>query len=566
MHYTAPALTTHEAVQLNKVSRRFGAVLAVDSASVKFEHGRIHAIVGENGAGKSTLLSLVGGNYPPNDGHVIINGAPLSPATPAEAIRRGIGFVHQHFMLVEAFTALENIILGVEPTDKFQILDLHAGRDRAQRVLDELEMSLNLDAPVAQLGVGERQNLEIVRVLSRGAKIILLDEPTAVLTPDQSVRLFETLRRTANKDACVVVVTHRLNEVLDHCDHVTVMRKGRTVRSDLTSNVTAYQLTCDIMGQEPLPAITRPELPETTSVSLEIKGLCVARADGQPNAIDQLDLTVTKGQIVGIAGVEGNGQQELIGALSGLLPVQQGQILLDGTDITKKTVKQRRRNGLSIVHADRQKEGLMLDVSVWDNLVLGDLDDIQNEAQVVDRRMNAYGIVPANPKMHVAMLSGGNRQKVVVARALDRTVRAVVLAQPTRGVDLGAARSIHEAICDAAKSGAAVLVISADLAELRAICHQIAVLVRGKIAALLPPDTSEVTFGHAMLGRSIEFDSSRGSQPDSIPPHPTDKTTAPQQQLTPDTAPDTTQATANKTGHASGQKAAQAQTTQQVEP
>lgn len=554
MHYTGPALTTHEAVQLNKVSRRFGAVLAVDSASVKFDHGRLHAIVGENGAGKSTLLSLVGGNYAPNQGQVVINGAPLVPATPAEAIRRGIGFVHQHFMLVEAFSALENIILGVEPTNKFQILDLNLGRERAQRVLDELEMSLNLDASVGQLGVGERQNLEIVRVLSRGAKIILLDEPTAVLTPDQSAKLFETLRRTAKKGACVVVVTHRLNEVLDHCDHVTVMRKGRIVRSDLTRNVTAYQLTCDIMGQEPLPAITRPELPETSAACLEIKGLCVARTDGQPNAIDQLDLSVAKGQIVGIAGVEGNGQQELIGALSGLLPVQQGQLLLDGTDITKKTVKQRRREGLSVVHADRQKEGLMLDVSVWDNLVLGDLDDIQDEAQVVERRMSAYGIVPANPKMHAAMLSGGNRQKVVVARALDRTVRAVVLAQPTRGVDLGAARSIHEAICNTAKSGAAVLVISADLAELRAICHEIAVLVRGKIAAVLPPETSEVTFGHAMLGRSIELDSSRGSETDSIPPQPTDETTVPRQQLPPETP------------QASGQETAQAQTTQQVEP
>ena len=482
------------------MSRRFGAVLAVRRASARFDYGRIHAVIGENGAGKSTLLSLICGSHGVSEGQVLINGQPLVPATAAEAIRRGVGTVHQHFMLVEAFTALENIVLGVEPTRGLMRLDLATGRQRARKVLEELDMQLNLDAKVADLSVGERQNLEIVRVLSRGSKILLLDEPTAVLTPDQATKLFETLETAAKNGACVVVVTHRMHEVLRHCQHVTVMRRGAIVSSRQTDGTNAHELTCDIMGREPLPPVERPELPENPAMALEIKDLHVVSTSGGADALSGFNLQIPRGTIMGLAGVEGNGQHELIGAISGLLASKQGQILLEGQDITHKTIMQRRQRGLSVVHSDRQKEGLMLDLSVADNLVLGDLGQV-DEKQAVARRMDQYGIMPPDAHLAVGKLSGGNRQKVVVARALDRSVQAAVLAQPTRGVDLGAARSIHEAICETAKKGAGVLVISADLAELRAICHRIAVLVRGKVTAILPPETSEVDFGHAMLAK-----------------------------------------------------------------
>lgn len=491
------------ALQLEDVTRRFGAVVAVHGACARFEYGRIHAVVGENGAGKSTLLGLAGGALAPSEGRVLAGGKPLLPATPAEAIQRGIGFVHQHFMLVEAFSALENILLGVEPTTRFGTLDLAKGRAQANAVLRDLGMDLDLDARVADLGVGQRQNLEILRVLTRGATTILLDEPTAVLTPTQATSLFLTLQRMTDAGACVVVVTHRLQEVLDHCQHVTVMRRGKVVSAQPTGDTSAHALTRDIMGQEPLPPVERPDAAPDSEPALEVRGLCVASTSPGSSVVDDIHLRIPKGTIVGVAGIEGNGQREMVSAIAGLLPSKAGKILLEGQDVSGMSVAKRRVAGLSVVHDDRHREGLMLDVSVSDNLVLGDLGTLRDEPGTVARRMAAYGIVPEDPRVTAGRLSGGNQQKVVVARALDRGVRAVVLAQPTRGVDLGAARAIHEAICKTAQAGAGVLIVSADLAELRAICHEVVVMARGRIVATLPPDTSEVEFGRAMLGEAV---------------------------------------------------------------
>jgi simple sugar transport system ATP-binding protein len=475
-------------------------VIAVQDASVRFEPGRVHAVVGENGAGKSTLLKLAGGALAPNDGRVLVRGVPLVPPTPAEAIRRGVGCVHQHFMLIEAFSVLENILLGHEPVRRFGVLDEAKGRSRAEAVLQDLGLDLDLQARVADLGVGQRQHLEIVRVLVRGANVILLDEPTAVLTPAQATSLFATLRRMAEAGSCIVVVTHRLHEVLSYCDHVTVMRHGRIVSDGAVADTSVHDLTRDIMGQEPPPPIERPPRPEHADKGLEVKSLRVAGASKGRHAVEDVSLSVPKGTIVGVAGVEGNGQQELVRAIAGMQSAIGGSIWLDGRDISTRSVAERRAAGLAVVHDDRHREGLMLDVSVSDNLLLGDLSDVGVEAEVVARRLGAYGIVPADPSLVARSLSGGNQQKVVVARALDRKVAAAVLAHPTRGVDLGAARGIHEAICEAAGQGAAVLVVSADLAELRAICHEIVVIARGRVVAVLPPETPEAAFGKAMLG------------------------------------------------------------------
>lgn len=490
------------ALQLEHLSRRFGAVLAVSDASATFHYGKMHALIGENGAGKSTLLKLAGGAEKADQGRVLIEGVPLAPPTPAEAIRRGVGFVYQHFMLVDAFSTLENLCLGHEPVGRFGALDENQARRQAQAVMSKLDLDLDLEARVAELGVGQRQHIEIIRILIRGAKVILLDEPTAVLTPGQATHLYATLRRMADAGSCIVVVTHRLQEVRAHCDHVTVLRRGKVVLDTATSASTVADWTRAIMGQEPPPPVQRPARPEPVQGGLQLKSLRVEGTDKGHLAVQDVSFSVPRGTIVGIAGVEGNGQRELVRAIAGLQPCNEGSVWLDGADISKMSVAARRAAGLAVVHDDRHREGLMLDVSVSDNLVLGDLGTGSDEVKTVARRLGAYGIVPADPSIRTRNLSGGNQQKVVMARALDRSVAVAVLAQPTRGVDLGAARGIHEAIFQTARQGAAVLVISADLAELRAICHEIIVIARGKVAATLPPDTAEEVFGQAMLGEA----------------------------------------------------------------
>lgn len=493
----------HPAVSLENVTRRFGALAAVRSASAQLHRGRIHALIGENGAGKSTLLGLIGGSSAPDEGRVLIDGTPLHPASPAQATRRGVGFVHQHFMLVEAFSALENIMLGAEPVDSLHRLDLAAARRSADKALRELDVSLDLDTPVSRLGVGERQTLEIVRILVRGATTILLDEPTAVLTPAQSSRLFASVRRMASHGACVVVVTHRLREVIDYCDDVTVMRRGEVVMSSEVAATDTAALTRAIMGQEPPPPIERPADPAAGDSVLEVRDVTVGGAVSGRAALEGVSFSIAAGRIVGLAGIEGNGQTELVRALAGLIPIDAGAIRLDGEDATRLSVAKRRSQGLIVVHADRHRDGLMLDGTVFDNLVMGD-PAARDEGALVQRRIKGFGIVPPDPMLASRALSGGNQQKLITARALDRPLRAVVLSQPTRGVDLGAARAIHNAVCEVARQGAAVLVVSADLAELRAICHQVLVIARGRIVATLPPETPEDEFGRAMLGADAE--------------------------------------------------------------
>jgi len=511
-------------LELSSVSRRFGDFLAVDGASVTIIPGAIHAIIGENGAGKSTLLKMAAGVLAPSGaGEVRVDGRPLQPATPAEAIRRGVGMVHQHFMLVGAFRAVENLILGGEPTTSLGRLDLPAAAARARVIMDSAGLSVPLEALTSTLTVGERQRLEILRVLYRGARALLLDEPTAVLSPLEAEDLYATLRRLADGGASIAVVTHRLDEVSRFADHVTVMRHGRVVlshsslpaeragpyRKDREERLSTDELTRAIMGGAPPPVFAPPELAADAPVVLEITGLTLAAPSGLP-VLDGIDLAVRAGEIVGVAGVEGNGQRELVRALAGLEPHATGRIAVGGHDLAGARVRER-RPWLGVVHEDRHAEGLLLDGSVGDNLVLGDLGDPAgpggplDEPATIARRIEAFGVQPPDATRLAGELSGGNQQKIVIARALDRLREpgkkaAAILAQPTRGVDVGAAAVIHQAIGTAAAAGIAVLVLSADLAELRRLSHRIVVMRRGKIVASLPRDASETEIGRAMLG------------------------------------------------------------------
>lgn len=484
-------------LSLRSIEKKFGAVHAVVSANLDVDRGLIHAVVGENGAGKSTLLKIAAGVTPPDSGEVTIDGRTLSPHTAGEAASRGVAMVQQHFALISVMTVLENLVLGREPMARLGRVDLSRARQRADRVAQELGITLDLDARVETLGVGERQRIEIVRALVRDARVIILDEPTAVLTPGEAEALYATLRRLADGGRAIIVVTHKLDEVEGHADRVTVMRKGAIVRTDelrahARTAVGVAGLAQAIMGAEPPPPLVA-DVRVPGAVRLRVDGLTLARA------LSGLSLEVRGGEIVGIAGVLGNGQRELVRVLARMESPDEGGFRIEGPSTQA-----------SVVHEDRHAEGLVLDASLLDNLVLGELRNyarhgildmkaMETEAQ---KRAERFEVRPSDLATPARTLSGGNQQKIVMARAISRTPAdgVLVVAHPTRGVDLGAARSIHAQILDVARRGTAVLVISADLHELRTLASRILVISRGRIVAELSPTASDGEIGARMVG------------------------------------------------------------------
>jgi simple sugar transport system ATP-binding protein len=486
-------------LSLDRLDKHFGAVHAVDAVSLAFEAGQVHAVVGENGAGKSTLLRMAAGIVVQDSGTVRVDAAVLPPGRPREAIRRGIGMVQQHFALAPSLTALENAVLGAELVRWGGVLDMRAARARAAATAAQMGVALEWDAPAGTMGVGDRQRLEIVRTLMRDARVLILDEPTAVLTPGEADALYATLRRLAEGGRAVVVVTHRLDEVRRFADVASVLRRGalvstRTVRDARDEELA--QLTRDIMGHDPLPRLERSARP-LAEVRLWMRDVRLGRA------LRGVTLEVRAGEIVGVAGVEGNGQGELVRILGGLGAPLGGEVRgADGEPWSSEDV--------AVVYEDRLADGLVPPASVRENLVLGELGRFSRhglvDAAALDREARARAeraqLAPESLALPASALSGGNQQRIVVARAVSRGERAAVLvfAQPTRGVDLQAARAIHTEIVDAASRGKAVLVVSADLAELRVLCDRILVIARGRIVADLPPDAPDARFGEAMLG------------------------------------------------------------------
>jgi ABC-type uncharacterized transport system ATPase subunit len=470
------------ALRALSVDKRYGPTLAVSGASLALETGKIHAIVGENGAGKSTLASIATGLVRPDEGHVEVFGERLSPHTARAAIARGVGIVQQHFRLIDALSVLDNAMLGAEPVRSFGRIDREGARVKLERALAQLRAKLDPNARVSTLGVGDRQRLEIARVLFCEARVIVLDEPTAVLTPEDAHALYVTLRRLADDGRAIAVVTHKMDEVLDHADEVTVMRRGRVVstravyrdggRASNRGEQRRALLHDAFHDSDEASSVALPGAGDGDSqVLLEIDGL-------EAGVLQGARLEVRAREIVGLAGVDGNGQRELVDVLAGLREPSKGAVHAHAP--------------IEIVHDDRQRRGLVLAASVADNAVLGELrrfsgvigldgGAIRNEAE---RRVHDGGVVPASIDLPASALSGGNQQKLVIARALardDAGRRILVLAQPTRGVDINAARQIHRRIVDAAEAGAAVLVLSADLDELRVLCHRIVVITHGRM-------------------------------------------------------------------------------------
>ena len=458
--------------------------------------GEVHAIVGENGAGKSTLMKILYGMQTPDEGTIRVNGAEVRFKSPKDAIAVGIGMVHQHFMLADNLTVAENIVLGAEPTKGLR-LDLDTARARIAELTRDYGMELDPDELVETLTVGERQRVEILKVLYRGARILILDEPTAVLVPHEVDELFASLAELKAEGVTVIFISHKLDEVLAVADAITVIRAGRTVGSVAPSEVTADTLAEMMVGSElPVPEVSGSTV--TDVVELELDGVCVEDDTGRP-VLRDVSLRVRRGEIVGIAGVEGNGQTELVEAIMGLLPLTTGSVRLAGDDIAGWSTRDRRHRGIGWIPADRHRNGLLLGAPLWENVMLGHQNDRPfvrgpwlDRAGARERTsevMRDFDVRAPGVNVTAQALSGGNQQKLVVGREMSADPALLVASHPTRGIDVGAQAAVWAELREARQKGLAVLLISADLEELIGLSDTLLVILRGRITASLDPAT-----------------------------------------------------------------------------
>ncbi len=506
-------MTTALAVQIASVAKLFGSVVANRDASLEVQSGEIHALVGENGAGKSTLMRVLAGMYAPNSGSVSVNGRDVTGWSTHEAIAAGVGMVHQHFMLVPTLTVAENVVLGMEPKHGVRV-------DFAKAIADVKALcaksGLHVDptAKVADLTVGEAQRVEILKALYRGARILILDEPTAVLSPPEVRDLWEVLRTLKADGGTIVLITHKLDEVIAVSDSITVMRAGSTVSRFATAGTTPKDIARAMVGRDvglaldATPTTAGANVVTRGEAALRISGLTV-KSDRGMTAVNALSFDVAPGEILGIAGVEGNGQTELLEAIAGLRAPLSGSVLMGSRDVTAMTVRDRADAGLSHIPEDRHRRGLILDYSIADNLVLGRQHHFGNAfgldaAKIADnaaRQVKAFDIRPPMPMLAARALSGGNQQKIVIAREMGREFSVLLAAQPTRGVDVGAIEFIHEQLRAARAAGKAILLVSADLPEVLALSDRIAVMYGGRFVTVMNAhDATAEKLGPFMTG------------------------------------------------------------------
>jgi simple sugar transport system ATP-binding protein len=497
------------AVQLQGITKRFPGVVANRDVNMTVRRGSVHAIVGENGAGKSTLMKILYGMQRPDEGTISIDGRPLTLTTPGDAISAGIGMVHQHFMLADNFTVLENVVLGSEPRKAGGRIDFDTARRRIRSISDSYGLDVRPDALVADLGVGDRQRVEILKELYRAAKIHILDEPTAVLVPQEVQRLFGAIRELTDEGFTVIFISHHLDEVLEIADEITVIRRGETVATVLPTDVTASQLAELMVGSE-LPSPQTRVNTVTDRVVLQARGLTVRDVDGR-DVVRDVDLTIHAGEVLGIAGVEGNGQTQLVEAIVGMVPLAGGQLELDSTDITGWGTRKCRELGVGFIPEDRGRHGLLLEAPIWENRILGHQTERPNSRGIwIDRRgarssteqiVEEYDVRTPSIDVTANSLSGGNQQKLIVGREMSGSPKLLVAAHPTRGVDVGAQAAIWEHIRRARRDGLAVLLVSADLAELIGLSDTIKVMLRGRLVADADPATvTPEELGSAMTG------------------------------------------------------------------
>jgi simple sugar transport system ATP-binding protein len=483
------------AVELKGITKTFPGVIANDDVNLTVRRGEIHAVVGENGAGKSTLMKILYGMLRPDSGSISVDGSEVHFRTPKDAIASGIGMVHQHFMLATNFTVLENVVLGSEPSHA-GVIDLGAARERIRELSESYGAALDPDRLTEDLAVGERQRVEIVKVLYRGAQILILDEPTAVLVPQEVEELFRHLRELKAQGVTIIFISHKLDEVLEIADSITVIRAGRTVTTVDPADVTARQLAELMVGSE-LPTPETRESTVTDEVVLSVRGLGVLV--GERWALKDATFDIHKGEIVGIAGVEGNGQRELVEALMGLRKPDAGTISLAGTDVTQWPTRQRRENGIGYIPEDRQGRGLLLPSPLWENTMLGHQTlypfsrgpwvNKRGAREQTEHLISEYHVMTPGPDTPALALSGGNQQKLIVGREMTAWPKLLIAAQPTRGIDVGAQAAVWEQIREARAAGLALLLISADLEELIGLSDTLYVILRGSLVAKLDPAT-----------------------------------------------------------------------------
>jgi simple sugar transport system ATP-binding protein len=499
-------------VELRGISKAFGRVQALDDVSLTVASGEIHALLGENGAGKSTLMNVAYGLVEPDEGEVLVGGELIPTGNPRAALDAGIGMVHQHFKLVPSLTVGENIFLAREPR-RNGLLDRRRAVKDAQELSDRHGLSVRANALVGDLSVGDRQRVEILRILSHEPRLIVLDEPTAVLAPQEVQDLFAVIRRLRDGGSSVVIVTHKLDEVRAIADRLTVMRRGRHIETRSAEGVSETQMAALMVGRDVVAATRATQAPRVEAqpgkIALQLRGLSVATGDGDA-VLRDVNLSLRAGEVVGIAGVEGNGQSELAEVIAGLRRVGAGTVELDGVDVTGMDAQGRRARGLAYVPEDRFDRGGSPAMSIMENLALGNLSAVRRGplvrrgpmrrwAEEVLADFDVRGV--SDPRAPLGSLSGGNMQKVILARELVRDPQVLLASQPCRGVDVGAIAQIHQRLLDARANGMAILLISTELSEVMALSDRILVLYRGKIVAEVDGDeATREQLGVHMIG------------------------------------------------------------------
>jgi simple sugar transport system ATP-binding protein len=496
-------------LELRGVTKKFGSLIANDSIDLVVESGEIHSLLGENGAGKSTLMNVLYGLYQADAGQILLDDKVIKFSGPGDAMAAGIGMVHQHFMLIPVFTVAENVALGHEPTKGFGTLDLDAARNLVVKISDRFGFKIDPDALIEDLPVGAQQRVEIIKSLARDAKILVLDEPTAVLTPQETDELMGIMRDLAKSGTSIVFITHKLREVKAVADRITVIRQGKVVGQAQPSASTT-ELASMMVGRE-VGLTVEKKTAQLGDEVLKVENISVLD-DRDQKAVKDVSFSVRAGEILAIAGVQGNGQTELAEAILGLRKLfgDQGQVSISGVNVTKDSVRRHLESGVGFVPEDRKKDGLVEEFSIEENLMLngsfkapfskGLNINFSKRSKIAEELLKLFDVRAPSAKTITGNLSGGNQQKVVLARELSRDVKLLVVSQPTRGVDVGSIEFIHERIVEERNQGKAIVLISTELDEVTALADRIAIMYRGQIVGIVDAKTDRATLGQMMAG------------------------------------------------------------------
>lgn len=495
-------------IEMLNITKEFPGIIANDNITLQVKKGEIHALLGENGAGKSTLMNVLFGLYQPEKGEIRVNGEPVKITNPNIANDLGIGMVHQHFMLVDPLTVTENIILGKEPT-KFGKISLNEAAKEVRKISEQYGLSVDPYAKIADISVGMQQRVEILKTLYRGAEILIFDEPTAVLTPQEIKELITIMKKLIAEGKSIILITHKLKEIMEVCDRVTIIRKGKGIGTVNVADTNTDELANLMVGREVVFKTEKAE-PQPKQAVLEIENLTV-KDSRHVKAVNNLNLAVRAGEIVGIAGVDGNGQSELIEAITGLMKAESGSIKLNGKDITNLSPRKVTESAVGHIPQDRHKHGLVLDFSMSENIVLQTYyqkpfskNGVLNHTAINQKAktlIEEYDVRTPSIQTLARALSGGNQQKAIIGREIDRNPDLLIAAQPTRGLDVGAIEFIHKRLIEQRDKGKAVLLVSFELDEIMNVSDRIAVMYEGEIVAIVKPkETTEQELGLLMAG------------------------------------------------------------------